>query len=197
MTSTKSWIQLEIFRVSALQEPCSFVLYWLQLFCLNIYIFLVPGNYSQTALWCLVCKQGRKRAELGASLWGWWSTGTGCPGRLWSLSLWRYSRPGWTRSCAACCRCPCLGRGVGLDDPELPSNPHHSVILWNDNALIWDQQFKIIPWKLYSALIFKLKRKKSSLVSSSLKNCCSSEQDSLLFVGCHSTLSSAKMPALY
>ena len=28
----------------------------------------------------------------------------GCPGRLWSLLLWRYSRPAWTRSCAACCR---------------------------------------------------------------------------------------------
>ena len=25
-------------------------------------------------------------------------------GRLWSLLLWRYSRPAWTRSCAACCR---------------------------------------------------------------------------------------------
>ena len=27
-----------------------------------------------------------------------------CPGRWWSLLLWRYSRPAWTRSCAACCR---------------------------------------------------------------------------------------------
>jgi len=24
--------------------------------------------------------------------------------RLWILLLWRYSRPAWTRSCAACCR---------------------------------------------------------------------------------------------
>jgi len=32
------------------------------------------------------------------------STGTGCPGRLWSLLLWRYSRPAWTGSCAAYCR---------------------------------------------------------------------------------------------
>jgi len=29
---------------------------------------------------------------------------TGCPGRLWCLLFWRYSRPAWTRSCAACCR---------------------------------------------------------------------------------------------
>jgi len=34
---------------------------------------------------------------------------------LWSLLLWRYSRPAWTRSCAAYyCRWPCFGRGVGL-----------------------------------------------------------------------------------
>jgi len=26
------------------------------------------------------------------------------PWVLWSLLLWRYSRPAWTRSCAACCR---------------------------------------------------------------------------------------------
>ena len=48
-----------------------------------------------------------------SSLWGWWSPGTGCPGRLWSLLLWRYSRPAWMRSCAAYCRRPCFGRGVG------------------------------------------------------------------------------------
>ena len=28
----------------------------------------------------------------------------GCPGRLWSLLLWRYSRPAWTRSSTANCR---------------------------------------------------------------------------------------------
>jgi len=26
-----------------------------------------------------------------------------CPESLWILLLWRYSRPAWTRSCAACC----------------------------------------------------------------------------------------------
>ena len=41
-----------------------------------------------------------------SSLWGWRNPGKGCPGRLWSLILWRCSRPTWTRSCAACCRCP-------------------------------------------------------------------------------------------
>jgi len=28
------------------------------------------------------------------------------------LLLWRYSRPAWTRSCAACSRWPCFGRGL-------------------------------------------------------------------------------------
>ena len=37
---------------------------------------------------------------------------------LQSLLLWRYSKPAWTRSCAACCRWPCFGRGVGLHDPQ-------------------------------------------------------------------------------
>jgi len=40
--------------------------------------------------------------------------GTGCPERLWILLLWRYSRPVWTRSCAACSRWPCFSRGLGL-----------------------------------------------------------------------------------
>ena len=63
-----------------------------------------------------------------SSLWGWRSTGPGCPGRLWSLLLWRCSRPAWMQSCAACCRWPCFGMGVGLDDPHrsLPT----PTILW-------------------------------------------------------------------
>jgi len=44
------------------------------------------------------------------------STGTGCPGRLWILFLWRNSRPAWTPTCAACCRRHAL-LGAGLDDP--------------------------------------------------------------------------------
>ena len=65
-----------------------------------------------------------------SSLWRWRSTGTGCPGRLWSLLLWRYSRPAWTRSSTTYCRWPCFGRRVGLDDPQRSLQPYHSVILW-------------------------------------------------------------------
>ena len=70
-----------------------------------------------------------RRSEVGKAGWRVWmlccprwlcrpETGTGCPGRLWTLLLWRYSKPAWTRSCAACCRWPCFGRGVGPDDPQ-------------------------------------------------------------------------------
>ena len=89
--------------------------------------------------WCPVTGQGAMGTNWSigssvwtwgrsSSLWGWRSTGTDCPGRLWSVLLWRYSRPTWTMSCAACCRWPCFGRGVGLDDPQrsLPT----SNILW-------------------------------------------------------------------
>jgi len=53
-------------------------------------------------------------------------------GRLWSLLLWRYSRPAWTMSYAACCRCPYFGRGVGLDDPKGPFQPQ----TFCDSALV-------------------------------------------------------------
>ena len=61
-------------------------------------------------------------------VWRWWSTGTGCPGRLWILLLWRYSRPTWMRSFAACCRWPCFGKWIVLGDPQrsLPT----PTILW-------------------------------------------------------------------
>ena len=70
----------------------------------------LPEDISQ-----LLCSQISRKTQ---------PTGPGCPGRLWSLLLWRYSRPAWTRSCAACSGWPCL------DPTEVPSNPECSVILW-------------------------------------------------------------------
>jgi len=52
-----------------------------------------------------------------------WSPGPGCPGRLWSLLLWRYSRPTGTRCCAACSGWPCLGRGLGWVTHRGPFQP--------------------------------------------------------------------------
>ena len=66
-------------------------------------------------------------------------TGTGCPGRLWSLLLWRYSRPAWTRSSAVCCR----QEGWTRWPTEVPSNPYHSVILWFcDSVILWFCSYK-------------------------------------------------------
>jgi len=70
-----------------------------------------------------ICTRGRT-----SSLWGWRSRGPGCPRRLWSLLLWRCSRPAWTLSSAACCRWPCFSGRVGLGDPQRSlSTPN---ILW-------------------------------------------------------------------
>ena len=90
-----------------------------------------------------------------SSLWGWQSPGTGCPGRLWILLLWRYSRPAWKWSWAACCRWPCFGRGVGLDDPQrsLPT----PTILWFCDSVpvgkITQQTFYIIVVSLMVQLL--------------------------------------------
>lgn len=37
---------------------------------------------------------------------------TGCPDKLWSFLLWRYSKPTWTLSCLACCWEPALSAGL-------------------------------------------------------------------------------------
>jgi len=54
------------------------------------------GQGAMGTNWSIRSYRGRT-----ASLWGWRSTRTGCPGGFWSLLLWRYSKPTWTRSCAA------------------------------------------------------------------------------------------------
>ena len=82
-----------------------------------------------------------------SSLWGWRSPGTGCPGRLWSLLLWRYSRPAWTRCCTACAGWPFFGRGLGWVTPEVPSNPDHSVILWSfHNQMASNSKWRTTLW---------------------------------------------------
>ena len=105
----------------------------------NIWRVGVRRMGPNSSQWCPVTGQGAMGTNWGtgssswtwgrtSSLLGWRSTGTGCPGRWWILPLWRYSRPTWTRSCAACCRWPCFDKGVGLDDPQrsLPT----PTILW-------------------------------------------------------------------
>ena len=67
-------------------------------------------------------------------LWGWPSTGTGCPERLWSLPpcllFCRYSKATWTWSWATASRRPCLDGPGGRPDDILTSLPT-STILWS------------------------------------------------------------------
>jgi len=65
-------------------------------------------------------------------LWEWWSTGTGCSGRLWSLLLWRYSRLVWNSrpAYATYCRKPVLAGGWTWWCLEVPFNPYKSEIIW-------------------------------------------------------------------
>ena len=51
------------------------------------------------------------------------------PGGLWILLLWRYSRPAWTPTCAACCREPAL-QGGWTRSQEVSSYPYNYMTLW-------------------------------------------------------------------
>ena len=78
----------------------------------------------------------------GSSVWTWGRTSS-----LWVTEHWnrlpreavdspslRYSRPAWTKSCAACCRRHCFGRRVGLDDQQR-SLPTPNILWFCDSVL--------------------------------------------------------------
>jgi len=121
---------------------------------INICTVRVWRTRPDSFQWCPATGQGATGTNWGtgssiwtwgrpSSLWGWWRTGPGCPGRLWSLLLWRYSRPAWTRSGATCSGWPCFGRRVGLGDPQrsLPT----LTILWN-SVILWFLHPNAVPW---------------------------------------------------
>jgi len=62
-------------------------------------------------------------------LWGWGSTGTGWPERLWILFLWRHSKPVWVLSFANYRRKHALEWGWTRWSPEVPFNPYYFMIL--------------------------------------------------------------------
>ena len=169
--------------------------------------------------WCPVTGQGAMgtKRSIGSSiwtrgrtssLWGWRSTGTGCPGRQWSLLLWRYSRPSWTRSCAACCRWPCLSRRVGLDDPQrsLPTptilwfcdsvnyeclyiNPVQvsvkclSETLYEWQFVLWDFFYNLL-WIRFMLVVVDHKRSSMQIFDISLNSGNSETSDTLLLTWC-------------
>ena len=64
-------------------------------------------------------------------LWGWQSTGTGYPERLWSI-LWRYPRPTWMLSCATYGRKPVLA-GSWTRWPTIS----FQLLCFYDSMILW------------------------------------------------------------
>ena len=98
--------------------------------CLQILKRMGPGSFQ----WCEATEQGAlgSRWNTGSTilawggtslLWGWQSTGAGCPQSLWS-PLWRYSRPIWTPICTTYCREPAL---AGSLDSIISRGPFQSL----------------------------------------------------------------------
>ena len=80
---------------------------------------------------------------------------TGCPERLWILLLRRYSKPGWTWSCAACSRWPCFGGEVGLDDPQR-SLPTPTVLGFCDRSVCSAAIFTVVTLWVNTVAVFLL-----------------------------------------
>jgi len=89
-------------------------------------------------------------------LWGWRSPGPGFPGRLWSLLLWRYSSPAWTRCCAACSGWPCFGRGLGWVTHRCPFQPRP---FWDSAPDTWSRVGITLNLGLGENLIAQAQRK--------------------------------------
>jgi len=105
---------------------------------INILSVGVEGTWPSSFQWSVGTEQGEAAINwsIGSSTpickgislqWGWRSTGTGCPGGLWILLLWRYSSPAWMPNCAASCREPALQGGWTWWSVEVLSSPYNSV----------------------------------------------------------------------
>ena len=55
---------------------------------------------------------------------------------FWYVLLWRYSKPTWKRSCAACSRWPCFGKGFGLGEPQR-SLPTRTIVWYHIQVQIF------------------------------------------------------------
>jgi len=67
-------------------------------------------------------------------LWGWQSTGTGCPETLWGLLPCRYSETAWTLSSAIYFREPALAGGLDYGPDNLQrSLPNPTILLFCDS----------------------------------------------------------------
>lgn len=95
-------------------DGCKMYVKWLEtdyfttyLHCLSDFMF---GNYFYTVF------QYNSTFEYAFLKWEWPSTGTGCPGSLWSLPLWTHSKEIWKCTWATGCKWSFLSRGIGPDN---------------------------------------------------------------------------------
>jgi len=106
-----------------------------------VYKYLKCGRQlDETRLFSVVCSDGTWSDGQKTEYWKFHinmgknfftvadSTETGFPEKLWSLLLWRYSRPIWTPTPVTCHRKPALVGDWTLWSLEVPSNPCKSVI---------------------------------------------------------------------
>ena len=90
----------------------------------------------------------------------------------WFQATHSYSRPAWTRSCAACCRWPCFSRGVGPDDPQRSLPTPNILRFWICNFVtidkgdIWHTLAITARNRLFSLSILWLAASVFSIISS-------------------------------
>lgn len=71
------------------------------------------------------CTQGTGFFPLSPKLnLDWLNTRRGCPGRLWCLCPWRYSKPDWAQPWETCFRWRCPAQGLGQAVSRSPCQPH-------------------------------------------------------------------------
>ena len=98
----------------------------------NIWSVGVKGTWPISFQWSVGTRQGEMAINWSigtSSQWGWWSTGTGCPGRLWILLLWRYSRPIWHLHVQSAVGSLLWQESWIRWSLEVLSNPYNSAIL--------------------------------------------------------------------
>lgn len=63
-----------------------------------------------------ICEFPFKHRKITLLTWRWSNTVTSCWEMLWSLHLWKYSKPVWRGTWTTCSMWPCLEQGVGQDN---------------------------------------------------------------------------------
>lgn len=127
--------------------------YVFQILCL-FWTSSLNDTRTLNILWLQTCYQEAMSTDWNTkfSISTWRNSGTGCPGRLYSLHYWRYWKDIWMWSWATCFKWPCLS------DPQrsLPS----TTVLWfccriciKHCQISFKKNFNCLKIKVINALI--------------------------------------------